>query len=85
MIPDLIAFILSFYIETPVFAGILTGAIFFGAPIFAIGWSLGHDAAMRKVGAWMRPKAEDAHGDVPMLPPVRERRFSAISHREWLS
>jgi hypothetical protein len=31
------------------------------------------------------PKLDPIHGDVPNLPPVRERRFSAVEHREWQS
>jgi hypothetical protein len=53
----MINFILSFYIETPVFAGLLTGAIFTGVPIYAIGWFHGKEAAMREVGGWMKPRA----------------------------
>lgn len=80
----MITFILSFYIETPVFAGILTGAIFFGVPVYAIGWFHGGEAQMRKVGDWMRAK-DEVYGDVPELPPIRDRRFSSVEHRGWMS
>jgi hypothetical protein len=81
----MITFILSFYIETPVFAGILTGAAMFGVPVYAIGWFHGGEAQMRKVDAWLHPKKDEVHGDVPTLPPVRDRRFSSVEHRGWLS
>lgn len=78
---DLIAFILSFYIETPVAAGIITGAVMFGVPFYAIGWFHGGDAAMRRANAWMRK--DEAR--VPELPPARERRLNTVAHRESLS
>jgi hypothetical protein len=80
---DIVAFILSFYIETPVAAGIITGAVMFGVPFYAIGWFHGGDAAMRRANAWIRK--DEVHGDVPNLPPVRERRLDTVAHRESLS
>lgn len=71
MIADII--IIAF--EHPFVTGMITGGCAIGAPLAIIGWCIGHDTAMRKVGEWMRPPKDDAHGDVPNLPPVRERRF----------
>jgi len=73
----MIAFILGFYESVPVFAGFLTGAIFCGVPIYAIGWLHGGEAAVHRVDALMRPKIDEAHGDgdVPELPQVREHRY----------
>lgn len=81
---DLIAFILSFYIETPVVAGIITGAIVFGIPLYAVGWFHGGEAAARRVNAWIRHD-DEAPGDVPNLPPARERKLNTVAHRESLS
>lgn len=81
---DLIAFVLSFYVETPVAAGILTGAVLFGAPLYIIGWFHGGESNMRKVGGWMRPKIA-ANDEMPGLPPARERRLNTVVHREWMS
>ena len=74
----MINFILGFYESVPVFADFLTGAIFCGVPIYAIGWYHGAEAALHRVDAVMRSKIDEAHGDgdVPELP-VRERRRSA--------
>jgi len=69
----------------PFLSGFAIGGLGFGGSLGIIGWCLGQDAAMRRVGAWMRPKMDEAHGDVPTLPPVRERRLSSVAHREWLS
>jgi hypothetical protein len=71
MIADLIAFALCH----PFAYGLAIGAIGFGGGLGMAGWFLGHDHAMRKVGGWMRAKPDEAHGDMPNLPPVRERRF----------
>lgn len=80
MIGDLVIFT----IQHPVYTGMILGACGFGGPIGIIGWCLGYESAMRKTAAWMRPraKADDAHGDVPTLPPARERRFD---HRGWMA
>lgn len=67
MIADTIAFVF----ENPFIAGMFVGGCAFGAPLAIIGWCVGHDAAMRKVTTWMRPPKDEAHGDVPNLPPVR--------------
>lgn len=61
--------------------GLIIGAISFGGALGTIGWCLGYEAAMRKVGSWMRTKKEEVHGDMPNLPPVRDRRFNAIVYR----
>lgn len=66
-------------------AGFAIGGICFGGTLGVLGWCLGYEAAMRAVGGWMRPKPDEAAGDVPTLPPVRDRRFSSVQHREWLS
>jgi len=55
----------------------------FGGACGICGWCLGYETAMRKVGSWMKPKADE--GDAPTLPPSRERRFSAVDHRSRLS
>lgn len=83
MIADLIAF----SIAHPFLLGILIGGCLVGGPLGIIGWCIGYEQAMRKVGDWMRPvpKLDPIHGEVPNLPPARERRFSAVEHREWLS
>lgn len=73
----MIADIITFGIEHLFIAGMFVGGCAFGAPLGVIGWCVGHDAAMRQVIAWMRPPKDEAHGDVPNLPPVRERRFTS--------
>lgn len=78
----MITFIIDFYLETPVLAGILTGAAAFSAPLYGLGWLHGQETAMRKVRAWMQEKREASN--VVTLPPARERRFSVVSHREGL-
>lgn len=66
MIPDIIAFTDLH----PFLAGLAIGAFGFGGALGVIGWSLGYEAAMRKVGSWMRepPKLDETHGDLPTLP-----------------
>lgn len=66
-------------------SGFAIGGMCFGGMLGIIGWFIGHDHAMRKVGGWMRSKKGEVHGDVPNLPPVRERRLGPTAHREWLS
>ncbi len=61
--------------EHPFILGLLTGGGLIGGGLGIIGWCLGYEAAMRKVGSWMRAKKEEVHGGMPNLPPVRERRF----------
>ena len=60
----------------PFVAGLVVGGVGIGGSLGIIGWCLGYDHAMRKVGNWMRPrpKADEAHGDGSTLPPARERR-----------
>lgn len=77
MIADLIAFAISH----PFIAGLVTGGCGFGDVLGIVGWCIGHDHAMRKVVGWMRPKLDEAHGDVPTLPPTRERRFVPTTGR----
>jgi hypothetical protein len=57
--------------DHPFILGILTGGGLLGGALGIIGWCLGHDAAMRKVMGWMHPPKDEAHGDVPELPPQR--------------
>lgn len=75
MMADLIAFA----IVHPFLSGLVIGGTGFGGGLGLAGWALGHDHAMRKVGTWMRPKLDEALGDVPTLPPCRERRFSSTT------
>lgn len=86
MIADLIAF----SIAHPFLPGVIIGGCISGGAFGIIGWCLGYEQAMRKIDVWMRPlhklpKLDPIHGDVPELPPLRERRFSAVEHRESLS
>lgn len=82
----MIAAIILFAIEHPIISGILIGAGFIGGPLAVIGWCLGYEHAMRRVKQWMRPnKSGEVHGDLPNLPPIRERRFSSVEHRGWMS
>lgn len=57
--------------------GLFIGACCGGGAFGIIGWCVGYDRAMTKVGEWMRPKNRDADhfGDMPTLPPARDRRF----------
>ena len=73
----MIADLITFAIAHQFLSGMIVGGMAFGGALGGIGWCLGHDHAMRKVAGWMRPKPkpDEAHGDVPTLPPVRERRF----------
>lgn len=68
--------IIAFCVENRFGVGLIIGAAGFGIPMFVIGWGHGHDGAMRKIGEWLRPKNRDpeTYGDVPTLPPVRDRR-----------
>jgi hypothetical protein len=67
--------IIAFALTHPFISGLAIGGCCFGGSFGIIGWTLGYEAPMRKVAAWIRPKADEAHGEVPNLPPVRERRF----------
>lgn len=69
--------LIGFALEHQFFSGLVTGVTGFGAFFGAIGWSCGYATAMRRASSWMRPALQDneAHGDVPNLPPVRERRW----------
>ncbi len=69
----MIADLITFAIVHQFVAGLAIGGMGFGGALGVIGWSLGYESAMRRVGGWMRP-VDEAHGDVPNLPPVRERR-----------
>lgn len=71
----MIADIIATAIAHPFITGMIAGGCAFGGPLGIIGWCIGYDHAMRKVGEWMRPvpKLEPIHGDVPNLPP--QRRF----------
>jgi hypothetical protein len=69
--------IIAFAIQHQFMAGMVAGGIAFGIPFAGIAWTFGYESAMRKVGGWMRarPKVEiEVHGEVPNLPPVRDRR-----------
>lgn len=71
----MIANIIAFSIENRFGVGVIIGAVGFGAPLFVMGWCKGHDGAMGRISSMLRPKIDEAHGDVPTLPPVRDRRF----------
>jgi len=75
--------IIAFGIAHPFLSGLFVGGCGFGGGLGIIGWTLGYETAMRKVGGWMRerPKVDEPHGDVPTLPPVRERRFIPTTGR----
>jgi hypothetical protein len=77
----MIADIITFGITHPFIAGMFVGGCAFGVPLGIIGWCVGHDAAMHKINGWMFPPKDEAHGDVPKLPPVRERRFIPTTGR----
>jgi hypothetical protein len=76
--------LITFAISHPFLAGFTIGGLGFGGSLGVIGWCLGHDHAMEKLGSWLRPKIE-APGEISKLPPVRERRFSATYYRDRLS
>jgi len=73
--------IMAFALEHQFFAGLITGAICLGSYIGAIGWSCGYATAMRRSSLWMQPQNDEAHGDVPNLPPMRERRYIPTTGR----
>lgn len=77
---------IDFFLDHPTILGICIGGGLIGGPLGIIGWCVGYDHAMRQVGRWMQPKKrDDAIGDMPTLPPSRDRRFSSVDHRGWLS
>jgi hypothetical protein len=80
----MIAQTITFAADHPFAIGLAIGGMGFGGVLGIIGWGLGHDAAMRKVGHWMRPKIDEVHGDVPTLPPIRERRPIATTPGRYL-
>ena len=82
MITDIIVF----GIEHSFVLGMFTGGCLFGSAFGIIGWTLGNDHAMRKVGDWIRPKNRDpeAFGDMPTLPPIRERRHITTTPGRWI-
>ncbi len=70
----MIADLITFAIVHQFLAGLAIGGMGFGGALGVIGWSLGRDHAMREACSWIRER-DEVHGDVPTLPPVRERRF----------
>ncbi len=74
---------IAFLAEHPLILGILIGGGLVGGPLGIIGWHLGYEAGLAKIGGWLRPKLDEAHGDVPTLPPVRERRFIPTTSRGY--
>lgn len=80
----MIDFLLSFYIETPVLAGFITGGMLCGGVGAIVGWSFGFDACRYRTDRILR-RDDGIYGDVPNLPPIRERRFNPVAHREMLS
>jgi len=70
---------LADFLGTPAYVpfayGMLVG-LGFGGVLGAIGWYLGYDYAMRSVGEWIKPRNRDREcfGDMPTLPPQRDRR-----------
>jgi hypothetical protein len=70
----MIADILAFAVTHTFITGIVVGGCGFGGALGVIGWTLGYEAAMRTATGWMRPKSDEVHGDMPNLPPARERR-----------
>lgn len=71
----MMADIIAFGIAHPFVAGLFIGGCGFGGAFGVMGWCFGYEAALRKARSWLRPaKVDEAHGDVPTLPPVRERR-----------
>jgi hypothetical protein len=69
-------------IEHPFMSGLVIGGCLFGGALGILGWLMGYEAAMRKVKGWIKahPRiADEAHGDIPTLPPTRDRRHVATT------
>jgi hypothetical protein len=77
----MIADIIASTIAHPFLAGVVVGGAGCGGPLGIIGWCRGYEHGMRKVASWMRPKLDQASGDIPNLPPIRERRFIPTTGR----
>jgi hypothetical protein len=80
----MIADIITFAIAHQFVAGLAIGGMGFGGALGIIGWTLGYESAMRTVNGWMSPKIDEAHGDVPNLPPCRERRPFPTTPGRWV-
>lgn len=62
--------------------GLTLGACIFGSGLGIVGWCIGRSSAMSEVNSWIRK--DEVHGDVPNLPPVRERRPIATTPGRWV-
>lgn len=56
--------IITFALTHPFIAGVAIGGAGFGGSLGILGWCLGYEAATRKFTSWMRPKLDEAHGDM---------------------
>lgn len=76
----MIAGIIAFGAVQPFVAGLFVGGCGFGGALGVMGWCFGYEAAMRKARSWMRPARImselhiEVRGDMPTLPPIRDRR-----------
>jgi hypothetical protein len=70
--------------SNPFLAGVVVGAIGLGVPLSIVTWTDGYVSAMRSVSSWLRPEQGEVHGDVPNLPPARERRYIATTPGRWI-
>jgi hypothetical protein len=63
--------------------GLLIGGCLVGGILGIAGWFLGYESALRSINSCIRRRAESDFGEIPNLPPVRDRRHFPTTPGRW--